>query len=100
MLGNVGQPQGILLLGGEVTVNEIVVHRCSDLPFLPRFLPNMLRQLLSEQIRQAVRSAIGSPPVRLPGPDSHRLATTRFQPSQITSSRNPSRITGHTPGFR
>ena len=31
-------------------------------------------------------------PWRLPGPDSHRLATTSFQPSQITSSRNPPRI--------
>lgn len=39
-------------------------------------------------------------PWRLPGPDSHRLATTSFQPSQITSSRNPPRIAGHTPGCR
>src|SRR5713226_220344 len=37
-------------------------------------------------------------PWRLPGPDSHRLATTSFRTSQITSSLAwPLSITGRTP---
>ena len=39
-------------------------------------------------------------PLAATGPDSHRLATTSFQPSQITSLRNPSPIAGRTPEFR
>src|SRR3954468_740947 len=38
-------------------------------------------------------------PWRLPGPDSHRLATTSFRPSQIISSRSLP-ISGRTPESR
>src|SRR3954468_5819508 len=38
-------------------------------------------------------------PWRLPGPDSHRLATTRLQLRQVTSS-HPLPASGRTPEFR
>jgi hypothetical protein len=64
VFGDVGQPQVVRALGGEVAFHEVVVHRRPNLAALappPALAERALHQPLPEQIRPAVRSAIDCP---------------------------------------
>lgn len=76
MPGDIAEPHLVSRVGGEVSLDEIVVHRRPGPAILPRRgLPNALHHRMAEQIRQAVGPAIASP-AACANPGSENLSTT------------------------